>query len=217
MRGLGPLSLMWTLAALLMIAGAAHSAPAFEVEVETAGRKAIALAKQLHLSGRLEFLQVLGLRDLLAGDIPASKAAFQRMIDHDPEHDEGYLQMATVAESEGDPAEAARLYTEALARQPDLAAFYLKRRGGVLFEAQRWDLALKDAEAGLEASPRDPDLLRLRAKCLIHSGDFARAAASYNASLTYGRRARTGEDDWLCGKLASRGFAAKGCGESGPR
>lgn len=202
------------LAALLMVAGSAQAAQAFETDADAASRKVIALAKQFRFSGRMVFLQGQGWRSMLAGDFRSSKAAFQKMIDEDPESDEGYLQLATVAESAGDAAEAARLYSEALARRPDLAAYYRKRRGAVLFDAGRWDLALQDAEAGLAASPRDPDLLRLRAKCLIYSGDFARAAASYNDALTHGRRKRTGEDDWLCGKLASQGLGAKGCGQS---
>lgn len=183
----------------------------FEGDAEAARRKAAALAKSLKLSGRGAFLQGLGMQALLAGDYVGSKAAFQRMIDEDPNHDEGYLQLASAAEASGDPAEAARLYTRAMELRPDLAPYYRNKRGKVLFEAGRWDLALKDADAGLTASPKDPDLLRLRSKCLINLGDYAGAASSYDAAQTHGRRLRTGEDDWLCGRLLSQGFSAKGC------
>lgn len=186
-------------------------AAAFEGDAEVARRKAVALAKSLRLSGRGSFLQGLGMKALVDGDLAASKAAFQRMIDDRPDSDEGFLQLASAAEAAGDQAEAANLYSEAMVRRPDLAAFYRHRRGQVLFEAAQWGLALKDAEAGLEAAPRDPDLLRLRTKCLINLGNYAAAVNSYNAALTHGRRARTGEDDWICGKLSGQGLEAQGC------
>lgn len=186
--------------------------PAFEGDAESARKKAVALTKSLRLTGRGAFLQGLGMKALVGGDLAGSKAAFQRMIDENPGSDEGYLQLASAAEAEGDAAEAARLLTAAMERSPDIAPYYRNRRGKVLFEAGRWDLALKDADAGLSASPRDPSLLRLRAKCLVNLGDFAAAAASYGAALTHGRRQRTGEDDWLCRKLLAGGFDAPGCG-----
>lgn len=183
----------------------------FEGDAETGRRKAVAQAKELRLDGRGLFLQGLGMQALVARDVDAGKAAFRRLLAQNPDSDEGYLQLASAAELEDDPAEAARLYSEALVRRPDLAPFYRERRGKVLFEAGRWDLSLKDAEAGLASSPKDPDLLRLKAKCLINLGDAAAAAASYDASMTHGRRARTGEDDWICGRIAEAGTKSKAC------
>lgn len=188
------------------------SAPVFERDAEGARKKAVEKAKELRIRGKGPFLKAAGMRSVLQGDLDGAKESFRGMLAADPKSDEGYLQLASAAEMSDDPAEAARLYTEALARRPDLAVFYLGRRARVLFQAGRWDLALKDADEGLKQGPKDGDLLRLRAKSLINLGRYAEAAASYDEASQNGRREKTGEDAWVCSSLKSRGVPADACG-----
>lgn len=185
--------------------------PAFEKDAEAARKRAVERAKELRLRGKGPFLRAAGMKAVIEGDLESGKAAFERLVAAEPDNDEGYLQLAATAEMSGDPAEAARLYTEAMRRRPDLAGYYLERRGRVLFQAERWDLALADAEKGLEAKPDDGDLLRLRAKSLINMGNFAEAAASYQKSMAGGRRVKTGEDAWICSSLKGRGQNPEAC------
>ncbi len=85
-----------------------------------------------------------------------------------------YLNLGALLLTEGDTAEAIRLLTEALARNPSSLQVKVKL-GTALAAAQRYEEASAQLEAAVKADPKDPDAHYQLGRLLLKQGKTAEA------------------------------------------
>lgn len=117
-----------------------------------------------------------GIGLLLQGDLKGAEHAFRRATEADPEHPDGWLNIARAMVEEGRTAEAAPLLAKALEIAPGLArALYfraLARRAAGDYEG-----ALEDLRQAAEQYPRDRVLLNEMANVLFLRREYGQAVA----------------------------------------
>ena len=131
-------------------------------------------------------LFLLGLAYSGKGLCAEAVEALTRVTELTPTFPGAYLQLGACHRKLGDPSKALAAYDKHLELEPGNADSAYNS-GLILFETDRIDEALARFQAGLSASPDDPDLHEMAGRCYINQAKFkeavdhlvrARAAAS---------------------------------------
>jgi Tfp pilus assembly protein PilF len=115
-----------------------------------------------------------GIGLLLQGDLKAAQAAFEKVIEADPQNPDGWVNIGRVALQEGDIARARTVLEKALALSPDLARahfFY----AGVLRQEGNYDGAAQHLTKVLAQYPRDRVALNNLGRVLFLQRKYADA------------------------------------------
>ncbi len=110
----------------------------------------------------------------------------------------GYYEEGLAYQQAGDAENAERAFNRIIALAPDFAPAYVAR-GGVYLSQRKYDLALEDADAALEADPTHAAAYALRGEALRMMGRPAQALGAFDEALARDSslKAATFRSRWL--------------------
>lgn len=120
---------------------------------------------------------------VVKGDDKEARAAFQKMIELEPDNPKGYVKMALLSRKNNQTQEAARYLETALQKNPGYFPA-LRLLIALYQEAEQPDKALAAARTAVESSPRNPELHQILGEVLLAQKQPEAAAAALEEALT---------------------------------